>query len=96
MIIRGDDNVVQPLGTHEPIAKEKVGHTARRSDSSKTKESDEICPRGAIESSQDDHSLEEVASRMRNEIRERIESGFYRSENVIRKVAEKLLDLFGL
>jgi hypothetical protein len=45
---------------------------------------------------EDTCSMETRASRVRVEIRNRIESGFYDGEEVVTRVAERLLDLFGL
>jgi hypothetical protein len=41
-------------------------------------------------------SMETRASRVRVEIRNRIENGFYDGEEVLSRIAERLLDLFGL
>lgn len=96
MLIRGDNNVIQPFGNQEPIANERVDKRDSRPGSAKPIESDQVCSRSVDEVSGESCSLEKAAFQTKTQIRQRIESGFYQSEHVIRRIAEKLLDLFGL
>jgi len=98
LVIRGEHNVIPPGRGSEPTRPERLDQRKikRRDvvDISTGARDPEVARSQQAETGLE--RLETTASRIRAEIRDRVRSGFYGSEEVISRVARRLLELFGL
>jgi hypothetical protein len=102
LVIRGEHSVIPPAGKGaDPCSRPQPGvrvgprgkDTLEISERSKHLNSEQTVDPGGVRQAS---SMESGVSRIRAEIRHRVKSGFYDSEEVLNRVAQRLLDLFGL
>lgn len=101
MVIRGDHSVIPPIsGSSDPACTSRTEGRRRAENEDVVEISDEAKQMNTggserLRQSQNARPMETGASRIRADISERIQNGFYDSEEVVNRVARKLLDLFG-